>query len=47
MAQMSTALGVGQEMPVIELPDEEGRPFSLVEQLEEGPLVLVFYRGDW
>ena len=44
---MSTALSVGQEMPIFELPDEERRPFNLPEQLEEGPLVLVFYRGDW
>ena len=40
-------MSVGQEMPVFELPDEEGRPFNLLEQLGEGPLVLVFYRGDW
>jgi peroxiredoxin len=40
-------LSVGQEMPVFELQDEEGRPFNLPEQLEERPLVLVFYRGDW
>jgi peroxiredoxin len=34
-------------MPNFELPDEEGQPFNLSEWLEEGPLVLVFYRGDW
>ena len=34
-------------MPIFELPDEEGRPFNLPGQLEAGPLVLVFYRGDW
>jgi hypothetical protein len=37
VAQTSTALSVGQEMPVFELPDEEGRPFNLPEQLEVGP----------
>jgi peroxiredoxin len=47
VAQTGTTLSVGQEMPVFELPDDEGRPFNLPEQLEEGPLVLVFYRGDW
>ena len=46
MAQTGTALSVGQEMPVFELPDDEGRPFNLPKQLEEGPLGLVFYRGD-
>ena len=33
-------------MPIFELPDEKGRSFNLAEQLEEGPLVLVFYRED-
>jgi hypothetical protein len=28
-------LGVEQEMPAFELPDEEGRPFNLAGQLEE------------
>ena len=46
MAQTSTAFSVGKEMPIFELPDEKGRPFNLAEQLEEGPLVLVFYRED-
>jgi peroxiredoxin len=47
VAQTSTAFSVGkEEMPVFKLPDEEGRPFNLAEQLEEGPLVLVFYRED-
>jgi len=46
VAQTSTAFSVGKEMPILELPDEEGRPFNLAEQLEEGPLVLVFYRED-
>lgn len=39
-------MGVRQEMPAFELPDEEGRPFSSAKQLEEDPLVLIFYRGD-
>jgi peroxiredoxin len=34
------------KVPTFELPDEEGRPFDLLEQLEEGPLVLIFYRED-
>ena len=46
MAQTSTAFSVGKEMLIFELPDEEGRPFNLAEQLEEGPLVLVFYQED-
>ena len=44
MAQTSTAFSIGKEMPIFTLPDEKGRPFNLAEQLEEGPLVLVFYQ---
>lgn len=47
VTETSTGIEVGQKMPVFELPDEEGRPFDLAERLEEGPIVLVFYRGDW
>ena len=47
LTETSTGIEVGQAMPAFELPDEEGRPFNLLEQLREGPVVLVFYRGDW
>ena len=47
VTETSTGIEVGQRMPTFELPDEEGRPFNLLEQLREGPVVLVFYRGDW
>ncbi len=47
MTETSTGIELGQTMPTFELPDEEGRPFNLLEQLYEEPLVLVFYRGDW
>jgi peroxiredoxin len=30
-----------------ELPDHEGKPWRLADQLERGPVLLVFYRGDW
>jgi len=30
-----------------ELPDHHGRPWDLSEKLAEGPVLLVFYRGDW
>ena len=30
-----------------ELPDQEGRPWRLTEHLDIGPVLLVFYRGDW
>ncbi len=47
MTETNTGIEAGQAMPVFDLPDEEGRPFNLPEQLHEGPVVLVFYRGDW
>jgi len=47
MSETNTGLREEQQMPNFELPDEEGRPFDLSEHLEGGPLVLVFYRGDW
>jgi peroxiredoxin len=47
MTETNAGLHEGQQIPNFELPDEEGAPFILLEQLKEGPLVLVFYRGDW
>lgn len=47
MTETSTGIEVGREIPNFELPDQEGRPFNLAGQLRDGPIVLVFYRGDW
>jgi peroxiredoxin len=30
-----------------ELPDHQGLQWRLVDHLTEGPVLLVFYRGDW
>jgi hypothetical protein len=40
-------LDVGQRIPYFELPDQQDYPWSLSGQLEVGPVVLIFYRGDW
>jgi len=40
-------LGVGQKVMYFELPDQLDYPWSLSGQLELGPVMLVFYRGDW
>jgi peroxiredoxin len=40
-------MGVGERFPVFILPDEQGEPFDLGNELAEAPLMLVFYRGDW
>lgn len=47
MTETSGVLSEGRQMPGFELPDEEGRPRKLLEYLEERPVILVFYRGDW
>ena len=47
MTQTGPNLDVGERAPAFMLPDEEGRPFGLHEELEKGSLILVFYRGDW
>ena len=40
-------MGVGEKVPYFELPDQQGYPWSLSGELELGPVVLIFYRGDW
>ena len=47
MTETSTGIEVGRRMPSFELPDHKGSPFNLAEQLGGGPLILIFYRGDW
>ncbi len=38
---------VGEEAPDLELVDDRRRPVRLSELWVKGPLVLLFYRGDW
>ena len=45
--QYMANISVGERFPVFILPDEQGEPFDLRSELAEGPLMLVFYRGDW
>jgi hypothetical protein len=40
-------IDVGERFPDVVLPDERGEPFDLRSELAKGPLMLVFYRGDW
>jgi len=40
-------LEVGERAPRFTLPNAFGKPVSLDEQLESGPVVLTFYRGAW
>jgi peroxiredoxin len=41
------ALQVGAAAPAFTLADAEGRPVSSATLLEQGPLVVTFYRGVW
>ena len=43
----ATEVRIGSKLADFELPDQLGYPWCLSGQLEEGPVVLVFYRGDW
>jgi len=47
ITETSASLRMGQKMPDFELPDQEWLPYGLFENLQRGPVVLVFYRGDW
>jgi len=40
-------LAIGDQAPEFSLPDAVGRTISLRERLSAGPVVLVFYRGEW
>jgi peroxiredoxin len=40
-------LQLGDQAPDFALPDQLEREVHLVERLARGPVVLVFYRGEW
>jgi len=40
-------VSAGDRTPAFELPDHQSHPWNLSGQLEDGPVMLVFYRGDW
>ena len=42
-----SALQVGAQAPDLTLPDATGRPVRLADLWQQGPLVLIFYRGGW
>jgi peroxiredoxin len=41
------ALAVGQRAPQISLPNAKGEQIDLAKLWQQGPLILVFYRGGW
>ncbi len=44
---LSTALNVGDTVIDFNLPDQNGKTVSLSELLQNGPVVLTWYRGGW
>jgi hypothetical protein len=42
-----TALAVGAPAPTFRLPTTSGDTLSLTDELNGGPVILVFYRGHW
>jgi peroxiredoxin len=47
MAQAPAGLKVGDKAPAFEAKDQSGNTVTLAKALEKGPVVLVFYRGQW
>jgi peroxiredoxin len=46
-AEEAEGMAVGQVVPSFKAADQNGEIFSLEEALAEGPVVLIFYRGQW
>jgi len=46
-SQQPEPLFIGQKAPNFKALDQYEKPISLKERLEKGPVVLVFYRGQW
>src|SRR5215469_11892127 len=46
-AQIMRPLGAGDPAPMFMLPDPDDVMISSAELLENGPLVVTFYRGIW
>ncbi|CDF79356.1 alkyl hydroperoxide reductase [Formosa agariphila KMM 3901] len=45
--QGGNAIKVGEKAPKFKLPNARGKSVSLDNLLENGPVVISFYRGDW
>ena len=42
-----TGLQVNDKSPDFTATDQQGQKFNLFNELKKGPVVLVFYRGQW
>lgn len=45
--QQQRALKTGARAPAFTLEDHTGKRWSSLELLQQGPLVVNFYRGSW
>lgn len=43
----ASGLEIGESAPDFTLPDATGAPVRLGDRLDDGPIVVVFYRGAW
>lgn len=46
-SRVAPGLQIGEHAPDFTLPDQLGREIQLSDRLRRGPVVLVFYRGEW
>lgn len=46
-AKEAKGLPIGEQAPSFEATDQFDNTYRLTEALEEGPVVLIFYRGQW
>jgi len=46
-APVPDGLAVGSEAPLFSTTDHEGQKIDFAAMLEQGPLVVIFYRGQW
>ncbi len=44
---LETAVNVGDTIPRFSLPDPRGDTVSIAALLEDGPVVIAWYRGNW
>lgn len=44
---VAKGLGIGDTIPNFTLPDVSGEPVAIKTLLEQGPVILTFYRGGW
>ncbi|WP_350431017.1 peroxiredoxin-like family protein [Shewanella sp. H8] len=45
--QGNSAIDLGQKAPDFSLPNSNGQSISLIDLLQQGPVVVTFYRGSW